>query len=212
MYEPPLHREVDLPKMHALIRTHPLGLLVSHGPMGLVANAIPFILDAAASTYGTLRAHVARANDQWSELGQAPDALVVFQGPGHYISPSWYATKKETGKVVPTWNYVMVQARGVAKTVEDDAWLASQIDALTRIHEEGRTRPWAVSDAPAGFVAVQRRAIVGIEIEIMDLRGKWKASQNRNAPDRAGVVAGLLGEEDADALAIAAIVREARLD
>ena len=108
MYEPPLHREEDLAKQHALIRAHPLGLLISGGPGGLIANAIPFLIDPAASKLGTLRAHMARANPQWRELEHAPDPLVVFQGAEHYITPSWYATKRETGKVVPTWNYVMV--------------------------------------------------------------------------------------------------------
>src|SRR5271166_2829175 len=112
MYEPPLHREDDLAPQHALIRSHPLGLLVSSGPQGLIANAIPFLIDSAASALGTLRGHVARANGQWRDLVEAPEALVVFQGVEHYVSPSWYATKRATGKVVPTWNYVMVQARG----------------------------------------------------------------------------------------------------
>src|SRR5437879_657864 len=110
MYEPPFHREADLARRQALIRARPFGLLVSNGAQGLVANAVPFLVDPAASRLGTLQAHVARANGQWRDLVDAPDALVVFQGPDHYISPSWYATKQETGKVVPTWNYVMVQA------------------------------------------------------------------------------------------------------
>ncbi len=155
---------------------------------------------------------MARANGQWRDLMQAPDALVVFQGADHYVSPSWYATKRETGKVVPTWNYVMVQARGLAKVIEDDAWLAGQIETLTQTHEGSRDAPWAVADAPADFIAAQRRAIVGVEIEIADIRGKWKASQNRNASDRAGVTAGLLAEGDPDALTMAAIVRDARRD
>ena len=206
MYEPPFHREDDLARQHALIRARPFGLLVSNGAEGLVANAVPFLIDPAASKLGTLRGHVARANGQWRDLSQAPDALVVFQGPDHYISPSWYATKQETGKVVPTWNYVMVQARGRAKVIDDDAWLAGQIAALTSAQEAGREKPWAVGDAPADFIAMQRRAIVGIEIEIVDIRGKWKASQNRSAADRAGVVAGLEALGDEEALAMAAIV------
>ncbi len=212
MYEPPLHREDDLMKQHALIRARPLGLLVSHGPQGLVANAIPFLVDAAASKLGTLRAHMARANPQWRDLAENPEALVVFQGPDHYVSPSWYATKRETHKVVPTWNYVMVQARGAAKVFADDAWLSRQIEALTRSQEAARTEPWAVADAPADFVAAQRKAIVGIEIEIADIRGKWKTSQNRSAADRAGVVAGLEALGDEEALAMAAIVRETGRD
>jgi transcriptional regulator len=206
MYEPPLHREEELARLHALIVARPLGLLVSNGAEGLVANAVPFLVDPAASKLGTLRAHVARANGQWRDLIAAPETLIVFQGPDHYISPSWYATKQETGKVVPTWNYVMAQARGQAKVIEDDAWLAAQIVALTRAQEAGRDKPWSVGDAPADFIAVQRRAIVGIEIEILDIRGKWKASQNRSAADRAGVVEGLEALGDEEALAMAEIV------
>ena len=211
MYEPPFHREDDLARQHALIRARPLGLLISHGPQGLLANAIPFLVDAEASKLGTLRAHMARANGQWRDLMEAPEALVVFQGADHYISPSWYATKRETGKVVPTWNYVMVQARGPAQVIGDDVWLARQIEALTLAREAHRDQPWAVGDAPADFIALQRRAIIGIEIEIADIRGKWKASQNRTATDRAGVVAGLealSGDEDAQEMAV--IVREAK--
>jgi transcriptional regulator len=208
MYEPPLHREDDLTKQHALIRARPFGLLVSHGPQGLAANAIPFLIDSAASRLGTLRAHMARANPQWRDLRANPDVLAVFQGPDHYVSPSWYATKRETHKVVPTWNYVMVQARGAAKVFEDDEWLSRQIEALTRAQEAARAESWAVSDAPADFIAAQRRAIVGIEIEIADIRGKWKTSQNRSAADRAGVVGGLEALGDEEALAMAAIVKE----
>jgi transcriptional regulator len=207
MYEPPLHREDDLSRQHALIRARPLGLLISSGPQGLVANAIPFLIDPAASKLGTLRAHVARANGQWSDLAHAPEALVVFQGADHYVSPSWYPTKQETGKVVPTWNYVMVQARGAARIIEDDDWLSRQIEALTSGQEARRNKPWAVSDAPLDFIALQRRAIIGIEIEIAEIHGKWKTSQNRNAADRAGVVAGLEKLGDDEARNMAAIVK-----
>ena len=133
---------------------------------------------------------------------------MVFQGADHYVSPSWYATKAETGKVVPTWNYVMVQARGAAKVIEDDAWLSQQIEALTRKQEAAREKPWGVSDAPADFIAMQRKAIVGVEIEIADIRGKWKTSQNRSAADRKGVVAGLEALGDDERAQMAAIVRE----
>ncbi len=209
MYEPPLHRQDDLSAQHELIRRHPLGLLVSHGPQGLVANSIPFLVDAGASKLGTLSAHMARANGQWRELQGVGEALVVFQGPDHYISPSWYATKRETGKVVPTWNYVMVQARGVPRVIEDEGWLRAQITALTQSQESPRPAPWEVNDAPEDFIAAMVRQIVGFEIEITDIRGKWKASQNRPAADRAGVIAGLTADGEAPALAMAAIVREA---
>jgi transcriptional regulator len=208
MYEPPLHRETDLERQHALIAARRLGLLISCGPQGLIANAVPFLLDRAASRLGTLKCHVARANSQWRDLAESPEALVVFQGADHYVSPSWYATKRETHKVVPTWNYVMVQARGAARVIEDDAWLQRQIEALTARQESSRKTPWAVGDAPADFIALQRKAIVGLEIEIADIRGKWKTSQNRSAADRAGVVENLERLGDEEALAMAAIVQE----
>jgi transcriptional regulator len=208
MYEPPLHRRDDPAALYDLIRRHPLGLLVSHGPQGLVANAIPFLVDPSVGKFGLLSAHMARANGQWRDLQQASEALVVFQGTDHYISPSWYETKRETGKVVPTWNYVVIQARGVPRVIEDADWLRRQITALTLSQESPRAAPWAVGDAPEDFVAAQIRQIVGLEIEIADIRGKWKASQNRNPVDRAGVVAGLEGDGDPAALAMAKIVAE----
>ncbi len=211
MYEPPLHKNENLPELHALIRSRVFGLLITSGAEGLIANSVPFVLDASASRLGVLKVHMARANSQWRELEQFPNVLVVFQGHDHYITPSWYATKRETGKVVPTWNYTMVQARGKAK-VMDEAWLARQVEELTRTLEGRRDQPWAVGDAPADFIAMQRRAIVGIEIEILDIRGKWKVSQNRPAADRAGVVAGLEAMGGDDSRAMAGIVREKSRD
>ncbi|MGH6797478.1 MAG: FMN-binding negative transcriptional regulator [Roseiarcus sp.] len=211
MYEPIFHRNEHLPALHALIRSRVFGLLISNGAGGLTANSVPFVLDTAASRLGTLKVHIARANPQWRDLQEQPDALVVFQGHDHYITPSWYATKRDTGKVVPTWNYTMVQAKGRAK-VMDEAWLAQQVEELTQTLESRREQPWAVGDAPADFIAMQRRAIVGIEIEILDIRGKWKTSQNRNAADRAGVVSGLDALGDEESRAMAEIVRETSRD
>jgi transcriptional regulator len=206
LYEPPLHRNENLAELHALIRSRVFGLLISNGAEGLVANSVPFVLDTAASKLGTLKVHLARANPLWRDLEASPDVLIVFQGHDHYITPSWYETKRETGKVVPTWNYTMVQAKCRAK-VMDDAWLAQQIEELTRALEQRRQAPWAVGDAPADFIAMQRRAIVGLEIEILDIRGKWKTSQNRNAADREGVVAGLEAIGDEDSRTMGDIVR-----
>ena len=190
MYEPPLFRQEDLQAAFALVASHPLGLLVSHGPSGLVANAIPFTRVDDGSRFGLLRAHLARANPQWRELDGSP-VLIVFQGADAYVTPSWYETKRETGKVVPTWNYVMVQARGTAKVEESPDWLRTQVEQITNEREAAHAVPWAVGDAPEDFVASQLRAIVGVEIAVSDLRAKWKASQNRNEADRTGVIAGL---------------------
>jgi transcriptional regulator len=205
MYQPPAFREDRPEVLHALIRKHPLGLLITAGPAGLLANLFPFLLDAEGAQMGTLRLHMARANPQWRELERGEECLVVFQGPQDYVTPSWYATKRETGKVVPTWNYVTVHAWGRPRVMNDDAWLRRQIEDLTNSREAQRTEPWLVSDAPDDFVAVQMRAIVGIEIPIARIEGKWKMSQNRPEADRAGVIAGFreMGDE-----AIAALVEE----
>jgi transcriptional regulator len=192
MYLPDAFRETDPGVLHALIRAHPLGLLVSGGGE-LDANAVPFTLDPAGPL-GTLRAHVARANPQWRALRDDGRCLVVFQGPEAYVTPSWYPSKREHGKVVPTWNYVIVEARGVARIVEDAAWLRAQIEALTALREAGRAEPWAVGDAPEPFVGAMIRGIVGIEIPVEALAGKWKVSQNRPEADRRGVAEGLTSE------------------
>ncbi len=205
MYQPPHFRETRLDVLHDLIRSEPLGLLVTNGSDGPVANPLPFLLDADTPN-GTLRAHCARANPVWREIQANQDmpVLVVFQGPQAYVTPSWYATKQETGKVVPTWNYVIVQARGRAEVFEDADWLSKQIRNLTESHEATREKPWAVDDAPADFVAAQVRGIVGIRIEIAAIEGKWKVSQNRPAEDRTRVAAGY---DEAERPDMAALVR-----
>jgi transcriptional regulator len=138
-----------------------------------------------------LRAHVARGNSAWRELTNEPETLVIFQGPNAYVSPSWYPGKQEHGKVVPTWNYVAVHAYGTARVIHDAAWLRQLVTSLTREHEAGRAEPWSVSDAPDEFVTQQMRAIVGIEIPIARLVGKWKASQNRTPHEMERVTEGL---------------------
>ncbi|MDJ1158127.1 FMN-binding negative transcriptional regulator [Chelatococcus sp. SYSU_G07232] len=206
MYQPPAFREDRIEVQHELMRRHPLALLVTLGSGGLVANPVPFVLDAAAGEKGVLRAHLARANRQWRDADPAVEVLAIFSGAEHYITPSWYETKRATGKVVPTWNYVIVQAYGRLVATEDAAWLRRQIAALTAAQEAGRQEPWAIEDAPEDFVAAQLKGIVGIELTITRIEAKWKASQNRPAADRAGVVAGLEREGTAEALAMAAVV------
>lgn len=209
MYQPPQFREDRIEVQHALVRAHPLGLLISAGPEGIVANPLPFLLDPARSALGTLRAHLARANPQWRALsGQS--VLVVFQGVDTYVTPSWYETKRQTGKVVPTWNYAIVQARGRVRIIDEQGWLAEQTQDLTDRHEGQRAEPWSVDDAPEAFIAAQLRGIVGLEIEIAEIDGKWKVSQNRPAADRAGVMQGLLDEAagEREASAMAQLVQE----
>lgn len=207
MYQPPLFREDRLEVQHELVRNHPLGLLVTAGPGGLMANLIPFLVDSGASERGTLLAHLARANPQWKELSTVDECLVIFQGPQDYVSPSWYATKRETGKVVPTWNYVTVHAWGRPRVIDDELWLRRQINALTSSREGARPAPWQVSDAPESFIAGQVKGIIGLEIPIDRIEGKWKMSQNRPEADRLGVVAGFR-EQGASGEPIATLVAE----
>ena len=191
MYLPSHFEEPRVDVLHAFMRTQPLGLLVTLADAGLQANPVPFLLDPDPAPLGTLRGHVARANPLWRDSRFDVDALVVFQGPQAYVSPSFYPSKAEHGKVVPTWNYVTVQARGRLRAIDDAAWVHELVTRLTRSHEAARPQPWAVSDAPAGYIDTMLGAIVGIEIPLGALSGKWKVSQNRGAADRQGVVEGL---------------------
>ena len=191
MYIPLLFREERPEVLRALIRAHPLASLVTQGTSGLTANLVPFILVPGAGGRDILRAHLARGNPQLEDLRQGGEALVIFQGPQAYISPSWYATKLEHGKVVPTWNYVVVQAWGRPTVIEDAEWLLAQIGELTTLQEGARAEPWSVADAPEPFIAAQLRGIAGVELPIDRIEGKWKASQNQPEANRRGVVEGL---------------------
>ena len=204
MYLPKQFEETRTEVLHALLRAHPLGLLITLSGGEAQANSIPFMLDAQRGPHGTLVAHVARANPLWREAASTA-VLAVFQGPQAYVSPSGYVSKAEHGKVVPTWNYVMVQARGRLHAIEDPQALHALVSRLTDTHEQRRAAPWAVSDAPADYIAATLRGIVGIEIPLESLTGKWKVSQNRSAADRDGV-ARLLEQEPGGA-AMAAQVR-----
>jgi len=188
MYCPAIFHEERLEVLHGFIRSHPLGLLVSSGAEGLMANLIPFLLESRDGGHGLLRCHVARANAQWQDIDAKP-VLVVFRGSDAYVSPSMYATKKQTGKVVPTWNFTMVQARGTARVHEEAEWLIEQLHALTNSRESLRENPWSVDDAPEDYITAQMKQIVGIEIEIASLQGKWKVSQNQPEANRRSVAA-----------------------
>jgi transcriptional regulator len=206
MYLPSHFEEKRIDVLQAFQRAHPLGLLVTLSGAGLQANPVPFLLDPEPGPFGTLRGHVARANPLWRDTRFDVDALVVFQGPQAYVSPSFYPSKAEHGKVVPTWNYITVQARGRLRAIDDPAWVRELVTRLTRQHESPRRTPWAVSDAPADYIDTMVRAIVGIEVPLTSLVGKWKVSQNRGAADRRGVATGLHETDAAEAQAMAVLV------
>lgn len=208
MYLPRHFEESRIEVLHALVRAHPLGALVTLGAGGLEANHIPFEIDPDPAPFGTLRGHVARANPVWRELSRGGDALAIFQGPSTYVSPSWYPSKQADGKVVPTWNYAVVHAYGPLRAIDDAAWLRAFVERLTDRNESPRAARWRVTDAPADYVDKMVTAIVGIELPVSRLIGKWKTSQNRGAADRAGVVAGLEQDGGDAARAMAALVRE----
>lgn len=196
MYIPASFREKRTEKLHELMQAHPLGLLVTNGVNGLHASPLPFLLYPDEGEFGVLRTHMARANPHWKELAGLAVCLVVFQGAEGYITPSWYPSKAETHKVVPTWNYATVHAWGMASVVDDAAWLRRQLNDLTGYHEKPRLQPWSVDDAPAEYVVAQMKAIIGIEIPIRRIEGKCKMSQNKDEADRAGVLRGMLDGDD----------------
>lgn len=206
MYTPSHFEETRVSVLHQLIREHALATFVTLGPEGLNANHIPFEIDPEPAPFGTLRGHVARGNPVWREFSKDVQALLVFQGPQAYISPSWYPTKKETGKVVPTYNYIVVHAYGPLRPIEDRVWLRNLVERLTNRYEAARVEPWKITDAPADYIETMLGAIVGIEIPVTRLVGKWKASQNRPPADRKGVISGLREMGDADAATMANFV------
>jgi transcriptional regulator len=208
MYIPEHFEERDVVVLHALVRSHPLGTWVTEVGKRLVVNHIPFILDSTRGPLGTLLGHVARANAVWKAAPSQIESVVVFQGPQAYITPSWYPTKQEHGKVVPTWNYAVVHAYGTPRVIDEPEWLRQHVVELTGVHETGRETPWRVSDAPSTYIDAMLRAIVGLEIPIASLIGKWKASQNRSVPDRLGVIAGLKEGADSESQQMARLVRE----
>jgi transcriptional regulator len=207
MYVPRHFAETRVEVLHELIRRYPLGALVVTTPEGPEASHIPFEIDLHPAPFGTLRCHLARANPLWEHMAAERPVLVVFQGEQGYVSPSWYAAKQEHGKVVPTWDYVAVHASGVAKVVHDAAWLRRMVEDLTHRHEHGRADPWKVSDAPDEYVQKLLGAIVGVEIPVTKLIGKWKMSQNRSVADRQGVIAGLEREGGEAQVEVAAVIK-----
>lgn len=191
MYLPSAFRQDDLAELHAQIQASPFALLTSAGAAGVQASHLPLLLAPDEGEFGTLYGHFARANPHWRDLQGSAEALAVFSGPDAYISPGWYPAKAEHGKVVPTWNYIAVHARGPVELIEEPERLLQIVSRLSDQHESGRERPWAVSDAPREYIDSMLRAIVGFALPIRRLEGKWKLGQNRSAADQAGVRDGL---------------------
>ncbi len=194
MYQPPQFQEDRVPVMHDLMRTHPFATLISYASDGISANHVPLVLHQDGSDFGTLRGHIAKANGLANNFDATVELLAVFQGPHHYVTPAWYPSKKQHGKVVPTWNYAVVHAYGTLRVIDDADWLLAQVQSLTNLHEAGRDQQWAVSDAPPDYVEKMLKGITGLEIPISRLQGKWKVSQNKDDADREGVARGLKNE------------------
>jgi transcriptional regulator len=207
MYIPRANQEDRIPVLHKLIEDQPFASLITVGSSGLFASHIPMVLEQNGAK-GRLQGHISRANTQWQDYTPSVEALAIFSGPQHYITPSWYPEKQETGKVVPTWNYVVVHAYGYLKVIEDGEWLMAHLKKLTHAHEAGFAVPWQVEDAPADYIASMAKGIVGLEIAIERLEGKWKVSQNRSERDRGGVARGLAELNTTESLAMAALVEE----
>lgn len=208
MYIPRHNEEKRVSVMHSLIVSRPLGTLVTLGASGLFASHIPMILEDDGSQFGVLKGHISRANTQWRDFVPTVEALAIFAGHQHYISPNWYPGTKEHGREVPTWNYVVVHAYGPLTVIQDHDWLLTNVEKLTNNHEAASPTPWKVSDAPEDFIKSQLNGIVGLELPIRRLEGKWKVSQNRSERERNGVVDGLSRLNTPESLAMKALVEK----
>lgn len=206
MYLPKHFAESRVDVLHQFIRTYPLATVVTLGSSGLNANHIPLHLSPDPSPFGILRGHVARANPIWQDIDSDIEVLAIFHGPDAYVTPSWYPTKAETGKAVPTWNYAVTHAYGTLRIIDDHDWLRSHLEELTAHNEAVFSDPWQLGDAPAEFIDKMIGAVVGIEMVITRLVGKWKVSQNQPTPNQAGVIRGLQARGDGAAIEMAALV------
>jgi transcriptional regulator len=207
MYLPDKFRVEDVQQMHALMRGRPFAALISAGPLGLYASHLPTVLKDEGA-FGVIECHLARPNPHCQELGKVKEALMIFQGPEGYITPNWYPTKAQSGKVVPTWNYAVVHAYGEPQVMDDTQWLRRHVGELTVQQEKNETKPWAVTDAPERYIDVMLRGIIGFRFVISRLEGKWKMSQNRETQDAEGVVKGLGVRHQGDDLQIADYVAQ----
>jgi transcriptional regulator len=203
MYVPKFNEEKNILVLHALIKSKPLGAWTTTQDADLAVNHLPFLLHENEGDYGTLYGHVARSNDIWRSFSKQINSIVIFQGDQAYITPSWYPSKHIDGKAVPTWNYTVVHAHGVPKIHEDAEWLLKHLNELTNTHESEQPLPWQVSDAPSDFINKLTKGIVGIEIPITKLVGKWKLGQNKSEEDKLGTVSGLRSRSDSESLALA---------
>ncbi|NOU23339.1 MAG: FMN-binding negative transcriptional regulator [Methyloglobulus sp.] len=208
MYVPKHFEVTDVEVLHELIHDYPLATLVTMSANGLNANHIPIHLTSTPKPYGILRGHVARANPLLEEIDGENQSLAIFHGPNAYITPSWYETKKEHGKVVPTWNYAVVHAYGNLQIVDNPEWLRAQLETLTDQNESQFSEPWAVADTPTEFTEKLLESIVGIEMKITKLLGKWKVSQNQPVQNRNGVIQGLNANNQVGATKMAALVKK----
>lgn len=205
MFLPDHFRVEDIAEMHALMRTHPFAALVSMGSTGLYGTHLPTVLKGEGGN-GVIECHLSRANPHWKDLANGGEAMMIFQGAEGYITPNWYATKAQTGKAVPTWNYVIVHAYGRPEVVKEKEWVLRHVTELSDQQERGEAHPWKVSDAPESYIDVMLRGIVGFRFAITRLEGKWKMSQNREAQDRSGVIDGLKARAASEDVQVAEIV------
>ena len=208
MYVPKHFAEDRVPVLHESMRSIAFATLVTLGSEGMEASHVPMLIDPEPAPFGTLRGHIARGNPQWKRVAAGSQALAIFLGPDAYITPNWFPTKRETGKVVPTWNYIAIHAAGPVRFFDDRAPLLDIVTRLTATHEGNRAQPWAVTDAPADYVDGMLKAIVGFELPIAKLEGKWKLSQNKSESDIAGVRNGLAAAPGENAAALAAAMPE----
>lgn len=207
LYSPPAFSVNDQNALIEAVAAARFATLVSNAEQGPVITHLPLFLAATQGPMGTLIGHVARANPHWKMADQTRPSIAIFHGPDAYVSPNWYPSKAETGKAVPTWNYRVIHAEGTLRIHDDPDWLRVAVSRLTDRHEAGRNDPWRLEDAPEDYIRAQLRGIVGISLEITGLKGKEKLSQNRQEPDRQGVIAGLAGEDDAGSAAICAMMQ-----
>jgi transcriptional regulator len=212
MYLPRQFREDRIEVLHAAMLEIGAAAVVGQGPDGPIASHVPIELDPEPAPWGTIRCHFVRANSHTRSVADGGELLLIFQGPQGYVTPNWYPTKRETGKVVPTWNYVAIHAYGTATLFEDVAALRAHLGALTDRFEARSEVPWKIDDAPADFIDGMCRAIIGVEIRLTRIEGKWKLSQNRQPNDRLGVVDGLRAQGGESKLTMAALIEAASTD